>query len=187
MTRSFDGTPVDDAWLEERCAEALWSPTAGNSAGVRLYTLGANYVDAYLDVASDEAWRASSRRYEGVRRAGGVVLVTSRPEDYLARYGEADKAASGLSDRENWPLPYWHTDAAMATMALLLLLEESNWQATIWGNFRNNDAVLRWAGISDEELFATVFVGRSDGKDVASSSLVRSVPSRSERVRRLTP
>jgi len=187
MTRSFDGTPVDDAWLDELCTEALWSPTAGNSAGVRLYTLGVDHVAAYLNVASDEVWRASSRRYQGISRAGGAVLVTSRPQDYLARYGEADKVASGLSDRENWPLPYWHTDAAMATMSLLLLLEESDWQATLWGNFRNNDAVLRWAGIGDEELFVTVFVGRADGKDVSSSSLGRAVPRRSERVRRVVP
>ena len=187
MTRSFDGTPVDDAWLDDLCAEALWSPTAGNSAGVRLYTLGAEHVAAYVNVASDEAWRASSRRYEGILRAGAAVLVTTRPQDYLSRYGETDKIASGLSDRSNWLLPYWHTDAAMATMALLLLLEESDWQATIWGNFRNNDAVLRWAGIDDEELFATVFIGRSDGEDAASSSLNRRVPSRSQRVRRLAP
>jgi hypothetical protein len=113
-------------------------------------------------------------------------LVTSRPQDYLARYAEPDKSTSGLGDVENWPLPYWHTDAAMATMALLLLLEESGWHATIWGNFRNNDAVARWAGLDDEKLFATVFIGRSDSKDVASSSLERNVPSRVERVRRLT-
>jgi len=187
MTRSFDGTPVDDAWLDDRCAEALWSPTAGNSAGVRLYTLGAAYVAAYVDVASDEAWRSSSRRHDGILGAGAVVMVTTRPQDYLARYGEADKVASGLGDRSNWPLPYWHTDAAMATMALLLLLEESDWQATIWGNFRNDDAVMRWAGIEHEELFATVFVGRGDGDDVASRSLERPVPSRTQRVRRLTP
>jgi hypothetical protein len=187
MTRSFDGTPVDEVWLDERCAEALWSPTAGNSAGVRLYTLGVASIAPYVEVASDATWRARSRRYESILRAGGAVMVTTRPQDYLARYGEIDKSASGLSERENWPLPYWHTDAAMTTMALLLLLEESDWQATIWGNFRHNDAVMRWAGIEDEELFATVFVGRADGTDAPSRSLERQVPTRAERVRRLAP
>ena len=186
MTRSFDGTPVDDAWLDQLCADALWSPTAGNCAGVRLYTVGAKDVASYVEVASDEAWRARSRRYEGILGAGAAVLVTSRPQDYLARYAEPDKITSGLGDVENWPLPYWHTDAAMATMALLLLLEEGGWHATIWGNFRNNDAVARWAGFEDEELFATVFIGRSDNKDATSSSLERNVPPRLERVRRLT-
>jgi nitroreductase len=187
MARSFDGTPVDLDWLEELCVQALYAPTAGNSAGVRLYTLGSGHVAAYLAHATDEAWRARSRRVEGLSRAGGVVLVTTRVQDYLARYAEADKAGSGLESRENWPLPYWHTDAAMATMALLLLLEEGGWQATLWGNFRNGDAVLRWAEIESEELFATLLIGRSDGEDEASASLSRRVPPRRERVRRLDP
>lgn len=187
MTRSFDGTPVDETWLDELCAQALWAPTAGNSAGVRLYTLGAEYVETYFEQATDEAWRQRERRSDGLRRAGGVVLVTSRAQDYLARYGEGDKAHSGLGERSAWPVPYWTTDAAMATMALLLLIEESGWQSTLWGSFRNADAVMRWAGIDDEELFGTVLIGRGDGADVTSSSLRRAVPSRSDRVRRLTP
>jgi nitroreductase len=181
MTRSFDGTPVDLVWLDQLCADALWAPTAGNAAGVRFRT----HVDDYLEVATDETWRKESRRYEGLRRAGAVVLVTTRPDDYVERYGEVDKSSSGLDTRDAWPLPYWHTDAAMATMALLLLLEESGWQAALWGNFRHDDAVRRWAHLEDEELFASVFVGRGDGNDSPSSSLSRSVPSRHSRVRRV--
>jgi len=187
MTRSFDTTPVDLDWLEELCALALWAPTAGNSAGVRMNTLGQNELEGFFAVATDEKWRANFPRLPGLMRAGGAVLVTSRPQDYVERYGASDKVGSGLGDRSAWPLPYWHTDAAMATMALLLLLEERDWQAVIWGNFRHDDAVKRWAGIEDEELFATVLVGRADGRDVASSSLARDVPARRERVRRLSP
>ena len=187
MVRSFDGTPVDEPWLDELCAEALWAPTAGNSAGVRLYTVGTASVASYFEHATDERWRERSRRSEGLQRAGGVVLVTARVQDYLSRYAEADKADSGLSDRSAWPLPYWHTDAAMATMALLLLIEESGWQATIWGSFRHDEAILKWAGISDEELFCSVLVGRGDDGDVAPSSLARDVPRRHMRVRRLNP
>jgi nitroreductase len=185
MARSFDGTPVDLAWLDELCAEALWAPTAGNTAGVRFHIVDANHVDDYFNVATDAAWRQESRRYEGLRRAGAVVLITTRPGDYLKRYGEPDKSSSGLSDREAWPLPYWHTDAAMATMALLLLIEEGGWQAALWGNFRHDDDVRRWAKLDDEELFASVLVGRGDGNDSASSSLSRSVPPRKARVRRV--
>jgi nitroreductase len=187
MTRSFDGTPVDEAWLDDLCAQALWAPTAGNSAGVRFYTLGAPFVDDYLTVVTDEEWRQRSRRYEGLRRAGAVVLVTARVSQYLERYGEDDKSSSNLDEKSSWPLPYWHTDAAMAAMALLLLLEESDLQAALWGNFRNDDAVLEWAGVHDEELFASVFVGHGDGNDPRSASLSRSVPSRQARVTRLMP
>lgn len=187
MVRSFDGSPVDTAWLSELCAQALWAPTAGNSAGVRFHTVGPEHTNEYFEVATDEAWRANARRSAGLRRAGAVVLVTSRRSEYVTRYAEADKRDSGLDDEANWPIPYWHTDAAMATMALLLLLEESGWQAALWGNFRHEAAILEWARIHDEDLFATVLVGKADGNDVPSSSLARDVPSRAMRVRAVEP
>jgi hypothetical protein len=187
MVRSFDATPVDLDWLDDLCAQALWAPTAGNSAGVRLYTLGADQVESYFEVATDPSWRQRSSRAAGLARAGAVVLVTCRPDDYAARYAEADKARSGLDDQSAWAVPYWHTDAAMATMVLLLLIEEGGWQATLWGNFRHASAVLGWAGITGEELFATELVGRADGLDTRSTSLARAVPSRETRVRRLEP
>ncbi len=187
MVRSFDGTPVDAQWLNALCANALWSPTAGNSAGVRFHTIDAALVEAYFTVATDDQWRANSRRAEGLQRAGAVVLVTSLRSAYTERYAEADKRHSGLDDEENWPIPYWHTDAAMATMALLLLIEESGWHAALWGNFRREAEILRWAKIDDEDLFATVLIGRADGNDVASTSLSRVVPSRTSRVNPVEP
>jgi nitroreductase len=187
MVRSFDATPVDQDWLDECCREALWSPTAGNSAGVRLHTIGASDMAGFFEVATDETWRASARRAPGLQRAGGAVLVTSRPQDYLERYGEQDKGSSGLTNESEWPVPYWFADAAMATMALLLLIEEGGWQATLWGNFRYDELVLDWADVHEEKLFAIVLVGRGDGNDVTSSSLKRDVPSRESRVRRVRP
>ncbi|MHB1088530.1 MAG: nitroreductase family protein [Acidimicrobiales bacterium] len=187
MVRSFDGTPVDLDWLDRICATALWSPSAGNSAGVRMHTVGHELLPQYFEVATDEQWRSGARRALGLQRAGAVVLVTARPQDYLARYGEPDKSSSGLDDERAWPLPYWHADAAMATMSLLLLIEEDGWQATLWGNFRHGEDVLDWARISDETLFGAVLVGRGDGNDPPSASLQRPVPARAQRVRRVAP
>lgn len=185
MTRSFDGTPVDSDWLDDLCATALWSPTAGNCAGVRMYTVGAERVGAYFERATDAEWRERAARFEGLRRAGAVVVITSRPQDYLDRYGESDKRASGLASREAWRVPYWHTDAAMAAMSLLLLLEERGWSATLWGNFRHDDDVLAWIGARDEALFGSILIGRADGGGVRARSLDRDVPSRAARVRRV--
>jgi nitroreductase len=187
MVRSFDGTPVDLEWLDGLCATALWAPSAGNSAGVRMHTIGHELLPQYFDVATDEEWRSGARRAGGLRRAGAAVLVTTRPQDYLARYSEPDKSSSGLGDEQAWPLPYWHTDAAMATMALLLLIEEDGLQATLWGNFRHEADVLDWASIEHEALFGAVLVGRGDGNDPPSRSLQRSVPTRAQRVRRVAP
>lgn len=187
MTRSFDARPVDPEWLEELCATALWAPSAGNSAGVRLHVVEAAHVAQFFDAATDAQWRREARRAPGLMRAGAVVLVSVDPASYLQRYGEADKAASGLAQREAWPVPYWHADAAMATMALLLLLEESGLGATLWGSFRHATRVLEWAGVGSGELFGSVLVGHPDGHDTPSPSLRRPVPPRRDRVTRVRP
>ena len=187
MVRSFDATPVDAEWLRGLCADAMWAPTAGNTAGVRMHVIGPDHVASYFNVATDEQWRANARRADGLMRAGAAVLVTSRPSDYVARYAQPDKVAAGLDDRDAWSIPYWHTDAAMATMALLLLVEEAGWAAALWGNFRREHDVLEWAHASDEALFATVLIGRDDGLDRRSASLGRAVASRTDRVRRVEP
>ena len=185
MVRSFDATPVDPDWLDAACATALWAPTAGNSAGVRMHVVTADLVGAFFERATDARWRRDSPRAPGLSRAGAVVLVTSRPQDYLDRYREADKGDAGLSAESAWPVPYWHADAAMATMALLLLVEEGGWSAVLWGSFRHDRDILDWAGASDESLFASVLIGRADGRDHRSTSLDRPIPPRRARVRRV--
>src|SRR3984885_15222484 len=114
MVRSFDGTPVDSTWLAELSAQALWAPTAGNSAGVRVHTIGPELSAQYFAVATDEEWRANARRAEGLQRAGAVVLVTSRPAEYVARYREADKRSAGLDDESKWLRPHLATGARRA-------------------------------------------------------------------------
>lgn len=187
MTRSFDARPIDPEWLEELCASALWAPSAGNSAGVRLHVVAAAHVAQFFDVATDPRWRREARRAPGLMRAGAVVLVTADPECYFSRYGDDDKVASGLGRPEAWPIPYWHADAAMATMALLLLLEEARVGATIWGSFRHAQRILEWAGVATGELFASILIGYPDGHDTPSSSLQRAVPARRARVSRVRP
>jgi nitroreductase len=187
MVRSFDGTGIDESELRDLCTQSLWAPTAGNAAGVRMHIVGHDLVGEYFHAATDEAWRNSARRAPGLQRASAIVLVTSLRAAYLDRYGEEDKSSSGLSDERSWPVPYWHTDAAMATMALLLLLEERGLAATLWGNFRREQEILGWANIGGEDLFASVLLGRADGNDVTSASLERDVPPRSSRVTRVEP
>ena len=169
------------------CELALRAPTAGNSSGVRFVVVEHPRVSEYFAAATDEEWRSTARRAPGLLRAGGVVLAVSNPQFYTERYAETDKARSGLSDVDAWPVPYWHTDAAMATMQLLLAVEDAGWSSCFWGNFRNEAAVLSLAGLeSPWRLFGSVLIGRNDGQDITSSSLSREVPTRASRVLRLS-
>lgn len=177
--------PGDDmaAW----CELALRAPTAGNSSGVRFVVIEHPRVGEYFKAATDAQWRNTARRAPGLLRAGGVVLAISNPQIYIERYGEPDKSSSGLSDIDAWPVPYWHTDAAMATMQLLLAIDDAGWSSCFWGNFRNEAAVLNLAGLGAPwRLFGSVLIGRDDGHDVTSPSLRREVEARASRVLRLS-
>lgn len=183
MVRSFDGTAPSHETLAKWAELALCAPTAGNSAGVRLVVMEGESISDYFTTATDPTWRASAERAAGLQRAGAVIAAFSCPNLYTTRYGESDKAASGLRDANAWTVPYWHTDAAMAVMQLLLLVEHDDWSACFWGNFRNESAVRELCGLTDEwQLFGTVLIGHDDGNDRQSASLRRDVAPRAQRI-----
>jgi len=73
--------------------------------------------------------RASGRRAFARRRRRPDHLSAWRVRRSLRRSRQSEL---GTRRRNELADPYWHTDAAMATMALLLLIEESGWQAALW-------------------------------------------------------
>ncbi len=184
MTRAFDGGELEEPELVELCTEALRAPTAGHARGVRTVVLaGQAGVHDYLAAATDAEWRASSSRAPGLAMAGGAVVIVCDPSAYATRYADDDKAASGLGDLDAWPLPYWHTDAAFATMSLLLLIEDAGLSACFLGAFRRHREVLGLVNApSGTELFGTVLVGRASAAQAPSGSLRRPGPTRAERV-----
>lgn len=183
MTRSFADQPIAPELLSGIVEGAMSAPSAGNSRGVQAVVLTGDARRRYWMAATDESWRASSARYEGMSRAAAVVLVLCNPEVYTARYAEEDKASSGLSEESAWPVPYWFGDAAFAAMAVLLGAEAAGIGAAFLGSFRNEDAVLEALGRHRPgRLFGTVLLGYPDGGDHASASLKRQAPSSAERV-----
>ncbi len=185
MCRRFTGETVDLDRLCVLAEESLRAPTAGNCAGVRATVLGTSRVEEFILAATDAEWRDRSSRVEGLERAGAVVIFSSRVEDYLARYREPDKADSGLGCEENWPVPYWHTDAAMAALGFALHCQNEGWGVALWGAFRHQSEIATMAELGDDLVFASLFVGVPDEHDRRSSSLNRQNPSRSSRVRRI--
>jgi nitroreductase len=186
MTRAFDGTELDEDLLVQLCEEAMRAPTAGHVRGVRAVVLaGRQGVRDYLDTSCDAEWLASSSMAPGLAKAGGIVVVVCDPGAYASRYAEADKAGSGLDLIEAWPVPYWHGDAAFATMALLLLAEDAGIAACFMGVFQHDDEILALINAPlGTLLFGVVFLGHAAAEQERSGSLDRSGPTRSERVAR---
>jgi len=188
MVRSFRADPLDHALVDRVVDAALRSPSAGNAAGTAWIVLeGTAQTGLYFDTTTDEAWRAAHPDWsEGLRRAPVVLLAYTSPEAYVARYAEADKAASGLgAGPEAWPVPYWYGDAAMGVMAVLLAAVDAGLGACILGAFRGTDTLAERLGVPENwRLYCAVALGRPDGDDHRSASLDRPRPPRHERVHR---
>jgi nitroreductase len=207
MVRSFSVDPVAPAVVNALVQAALRAPSAGNTAGTQWVVLaGPAETALYWDATTDAEWRASSARWEGLRRAPVVLLAYSSAAAYVARYGEADKAggpaavgpaassgpASGPgplrspdlgADAEEWPVPYWTGDAAFGVMTVLLAAVDAGLGACILGNFRGEAALASALGVPPEwRLFCAVPLGYADGNDHRSPSLSRPAPTAEERV-----
>jgi nitroreductase len=207
MVRSFATDPVDPVVLDAALQAALRAPSAGNTAGTSWVVLeGADQTSVYWDCTTDQAWRAASARWPGLRRAPVILLAYASAEAYVARYAEADKARSGAGTEAGpgvgsgagsetgpalglhtaeWPVPYWVGDAAFGVMTVLLCAVDAGLGACVLGNFRGEAALGGALGVPAAwNLFCAVLLGHPDGNDHPSPSLDRPKPDPAQRIHR---
>jgi nitroreductase len=159
MVRAFEDRPIPPEVVERVLANALRGPSAGFSQGFEFLVLNgleqtARYWDASLPPEEREGFG-----WPGLLRAPLLVVPFAHPETYLDRYAEPDKAPrSGhtgpvRTDRDpgGWPVPYWHVDAAFATMLVLLTAVDAGLGGLFFGVFRP-EAVRAAFGIPDAYL-----------------------------------
>lgn len=141
MTRTFDGRPVPPALLEELVDLASRAPSAGKTQGWHLVVLEGPGTARFWDATLPPERRAGFA-FPGLLQAPVLGLAVAEPEAYVTRYGEADKAATGLgAGPDAWPVPYWTVDASMAVMTFLLAAEEAGLGALFFGVFHGEAQV----------------------------------------------
>lgn len=147
MRRRFADTPVDAAWLDTMLDLARQVPSAGNSQGLDWLVLDTpEATDRYWSITLGE--RRAGFVHQGLLSAPVLVVVLANPQAYLTRYGEPDKARTGLgSDVGAWGVPYWFLDAGMAVQTLLLAVEDAGLSACFFGLFDNERPVLEAHGV----------------------------------------
>lgn len=166
MTRTFDATPIDPAMVDELVELARRAPSAGYSQGVHFLVLSGAAVADFWRVTGAEDWFD-----DGVTAAPVLVLPLADPEAYTSRYAEGDKAGHGLERADNWEVPFWLTDAAMATQNLLLLAEDRGLGALYFGIFRNARVLLDQLGVPAHVLqVGAVALGWRSPDDAPSGS-----------------
>lgn len=132
MIRRYASEPVDPVAVERILAAGLRGPSAGFSQGVDLLLLDDAASRARFWAATSPSPAAPDAWLRGMSAAPVLVLVVADRDAYLDRYTEPDK---GWADRSqsHWPIPYWHVDAGMAAMLMLLAVVDEGLGACFFG------------------------------------------------------
>ncbi|MCU1393038.1 MAG: putative oxidoreductase [Ilumatobacteraceae bacterium] len=142
MTRDFADAAVAPELIGELVDLATRAPSAGKTQGWHLVVLEGPETSRFWDVTLPTE-RRPGFRWQGLLAAPVIALAFADPDAYVERYGEPDKARSGLGESADaWPTPYWTVDASMSVMTLLLAAEDAGLGALFFGVF-NAEAELR--------------------------------------------
>jgi nitroreductase len=150
MVRAFTDEPVDPVVVDGLVDLARRAPSAGNSQGWAFVVLmGDGETARYWDITLP-ADRRAGFRWPGLVGAPVLIVALVRPDAWVERYAEADKAATGLGGGAGeWPVPYWWVDGGMAVEHLLLGAVEAGLGACFFGLFDHEAAVLAALGVPD--------------------------------------
>ena len=150
MVRAFTPDPLLPGAIEDLIDLARRAPSAGHSQGWAFVALeGPGETTRYWDAALPEERRAGFG-WQGLLTAPGLVVVLVRPDAWVERYAEPDKAATGLgAGADAWSVPYWWVDGGMAVEHLLLGAVAVGLGACFFGLFDHEPAVLAALGVPD--------------------------------------
>lgn len=172
MVRSFSPAPLPADELDDLLHWARRAPSAGNTQATGFVVLDHPAATAaYWDLTLP-AERRATFRWQGLLRAPVLVLVTTRPDSYVARYAEADKAATGRGgSADRWPVPYWFVDAGAVVQNLLLLAVDRGLGACLFGPFDHEPALARAFELDEgERIVATVALGHPEADEPGRSA-----------------
>jgi nitroreductase len=182
MTRAFSSRPVDAQLIDSLVDLATRAPSAGKTQGWHLVVLEGADTDLFWRHAFPAARRAGFR-WPGLFDAPVIALPLADPGAYVARYGEPDKAATGLgAGVDAWPTPYWTVDASMALMTLLLAAEDAGLGTLLFAVFAGEAEVRAELGIPDGlQLLGAIALGwpaaaRADHSSGTSAHRPRRIP-----------
>jgi nitroreductase len=132
MVRRYGPDPVDPVVLDRMLAHAVRAPSAGFSQGWAFLVLDTPADVHRFWTATSAADDTTNDWLDGMRTAPAVVVPMSNKDAYLDRYAERDK---GWTDRDEarWPVPFWHMDAAMASLLVLLTAVDEGLGACFFG------------------------------------------------------
>ena len=134
MVRNYAERPVDPDVVERALRNATHAPSAGFSQGWAFLLLDTPAdVRRWWEVTTDAASLTDPDPWlTGMMRAPVVIVPCSSKTAYLRRYAERDKGWVD-QDEARWPVPFWHMDAAMASLLILQTAVDEDLGACFFG------------------------------------------------------
>ncbi|HET7387434.1 MAG TPA: nitroreductase family protein [Nocardioidaceae bacterium] len=134
MIRNYAERPLDPTAVDRMLANAVRAPSAGFSQGWAFLRLDQPAdVRRFWASTTDPADRETPDDWlTGMMRAPVVIVPCSNKSAYLSRYAEADKGWTD-EDEARWPVPFWHMDAAMASLLVLQTAVDEGLGACFFG------------------------------------------------------
>jgi len=161
MVRAFRDEAVADDLLRDLLDLARRAPSAGNAQPWEHLVLRGGDVERYWDTTLPDPGARARFRWQGLLAAPVLVIPYVRPDAYVERYSEPDKAATGRGAGEGaWPVPYWWVDGGAALQNLLLACTAAGLGACFFGQFEHEPAVRAAFGVPDDRrALGTVALG----------------------------
>lgn len=133
MVRNFDPRRVPADVVDRVLASAARAPSAGFTQGWDLLVLeGPEQTGRFWAASAPGEGSRARTLWPGVSRAPVLIVPLSSEAAYRARYAEADKTHAGPGEGE-WPVPWWHVDAAFASLLMLLTAVDEGLGALFFG------------------------------------------------------
>jgi nitroreductase len=178
MVRSFLPRAVAPEITDRLLDLARRAPSAGNTWGTHFVVLeGAEQTGRYWDLTLPPE-RRPAFPWPGLLDAPLLILPCGDADAYVSRYAEQDKARTGLGESaEDWAIPYWHVDTAMAAMTVLHAAVDEGLGALFFGLFDHEPAIAEALGIpAAVRPIGTIAIGHPAGESRTSKSAGRGLP-----------
>ena len=147
MTRAYTTAPVAPETVDHILDLARRGPSAGKTESLHFLVLERDDVARYWDTTLPPE-RRETFPWPHLLDAPVLIVPWVEPAAYVRRYGEPDKAATGLGQGEAaWSVPYWWVDGGAAAMTILLAVEDAGLGALLFGLFEHEDAIRTEFGV----------------------------------------
>jgi nitroreductase len=172
MVRHFTAEPVPQEIVDRIVALAQRAPSAGFSQGVSFVSITDPETRRKMGQIAGEEGYTSRGSHSFISEAPVQIVVCTSEKVYKDRYREPDKRPDPNEPEMEWPVPYWHTDAGMALLLILLGAVNEGLAGAFVGVW-DQKGLQELLGIPDHFLPIGIAMIGHGAPDVPSPSLKR--------------